>query len=315
MIGLELGSCELELQGVVYPDGKLDLVISVLVTDIQMPVDVDFSGEKLEKDLSSEAELIAFDFNSDDVMYTEIQGNKVLFYAVEDLESLVFTPTIEVSEGATVSPASGTAQDFSKSVTYTITSEDGVVAAVYTAEQAGDVTMFGFEEWTASSGSDPYYEPIGWATSNPANSLLSGVPFPVQRDENSRNGVYCAKIQTQITNSTIAFIPNITAGSLFLGTFSTNILKPKTSTKFGIPYFKKPLKVKGYYKYEPGEVFYDNHTQNDSKKDQLAISAVLYEVEEYTESLTGEDLTTSDKIVAFAQFSNGEKITEYTEFE
>lgn len=34
-------------------------------------------------------------------------------------------PTITVSDKATVSPATGVAQDFSKAVTYTVTAEDG----------------------------------------------------------------------------------------------------------------------------------------------------------------------------------------------
>ncbi|MFY0687681.1 MAG: VCBS repeat-containing protein [Cyclobacteriaceae bacterium] len=42
-----------------------------------------------------------------------------------DTDLTVLTPTIEVSTGATISPASGTAQDFSSAVTYTVTAENG----------------------------------------------------------------------------------------------------------------------------------------------------------------------------------------------
>jgi len=41
------------------------------------------------------------------------------------VESMVQTPIITVSEGATVSPASGVEQDFSGNVVYTVTAEDG----------------------------------------------------------------------------------------------------------------------------------------------------------------------------------------------
>lgn len=41
-------------------------------------------------------------------------------------------PTIEVSEGATVSPASGAEQDFSQPVKYTVTAEDGKSRSEYT---------------------------------------------------------------------------------------------------------------------------------------------------------------------------------------
>ncbi|WP_298607838.1 DUF5018 domain-containing protein, partial [uncultured Spirosoma sp.] len=47
-----------------------------------------------------------------------------------DVTKLV--PTITLSDKATVSPASGIAQDFSKTVTYTVTAEDGSTQA-YTA--------------------------------------------------------------------------------------------------------------------------------------------------------------------------------------
>ena len=43
------------------------------------------------------------------------------------------TPTIAVSTGATISPTSGTAQNFSSSVTYTVTAEDTTTTQAYTA--------------------------------------------------------------------------------------------------------------------------------------------------------------------------------------
>jgi hypothetical protein len=45
-------------------------------------------------------------------------------------------PIIEVSKGASVSPNSGDVQDFSsdKTVTYTVTAEDGVSTKIYTAK-------------------------------------------------------------------------------------------------------------------------------------------------------------------------------------
>lgn len=48
------------------------------------------------------------------------------------------TPTIEVSAGATVTPASGAAQNFSSPVTYKVTAEDGITAQEYTAKVVVD---------------------------------------------------------------------------------------------------------------------------------------------------------------------------------
>lgn len=88
------------------------------------------------------------------------------------------------------------------------------------------------------------------------------------------------------------------------------------STQFGIPYFQKPIRVKGYYKYKPGEKYYyckdpknnSNKAELDPEKtDQGALSAVLYEVDNYTEFLNGETIFNSDKIVAIAQLITGQQ--------
>ena len=70
------------------------------------------------------------------------------FKVLDSAESLVFAPTIEVSAGATVSPASGEEQDFSSAVTYTVTAEDGTVktyAVSVAAKQS--ILSYDFEEW------------------------------------------------------------------------------------------------------------------------------------------------------------------------
>ena len=49
------------------------------------------------------------------------------------------TPTISVSENATVSPTSGTPKDFSNPVTYTVTAEDGEHTKTYVASVVADL--------------------------------------------------------------------------------------------------------------------------------------------------------------------------------
>ncbi len=68
-----------------------------------------------------------------------------------DVTSL--SPSIVVSEGATVNPASGSAQDFSSPVTYTVTAEDGTaqaytVTVTIAASDATEMLSFSFEELT-----------------------------------------------------------------------------------------------------------------------------------------------------------------------
>ncbi|MBV6646635.1 MAG: DUF5018 domain-containing protein [Cyclobacteriaceae bacterium] len=66
-----------------------------------------------------------------------------------DLTSL--SPTVTVSQSATVSPASGAAQDFTSPVTYTVMAEDGstadytVTVSVEAGSDAKDITSFVFE--------------------------------------------------------------------------------------------------------------------------------------------------------------------------
>ncbi|GAB3998690.1 hypothetical protein GCM10028807_47050 [Spirosoma daeguense] len=65
-----------------------------------------------------------------------------------DVTKLV--PTITVSDKATVSPASGVAQDFSKAVTYTVTAEDGTTQA-YTASVVVSTPVVSAGTFTMSS--------------------------------------------------------------------------------------------------------------------------------------------------------------------
>ncbi len=75
-----------------------------------------------------------------------------------DLTDLI--PTIEVSEGATIDPLSGVAQDFSSDVTYTVTAEDGLTiqAWIVTVTEAPstetDITAFSFAEQTGAATID-----------------------------------------------------------------------------------------------------------------------------------------------------------------
>ncbi len=76
---------------------------------------------------------------------------KALLPAGADVAKLV--PTITVSEKATVSPASGVAQDFSKVVTYTVTAEDGSTQ-VYSVTASTDAYYFANVRMTVNETDD-----------------------------------------------------------------------------------------------------------------------------------------------------------------
>ena len=198
---------------------------------------------------------------------------------------------------------------------------------IYVERMASIDTKFTFTKWNASG---KYFEPEGWATSNTAATFLMGMkdddgnpfypantPYPISQSGNN------AKIITVYTKGYNTLIPAITAGSLFLGKFSTNLTNTLKSTQFGVPYSKKPVTFKGTYQYTAGPKYLQvkSITENKveveevaGKTDQCALTVVLYEVTSYDETLDGTNLQTADNIVARAAITN-ETTTGFVSFE
>lgn len=164
-----------------------------------------------------------------------------------------------------------------------------------------------------------------WDSPNKAIVLLKQMAaigytgqFPVNPTEDSYAGAYSAEMKTIDTKGGNLFgnkVPKVTSGTLFLGKFETVMSNQLKSTQFGVPYTKKPLEVKGYYKYSAGEIYYnDMALDSTGMVDSMAMTAVLYEVSDYAETLDGTNIQTSDKIVAIGVLSNGDEKTEYTPF-
>ncbi|MBN2639899.1 MAG: lamin tail domain-containing protein [Bacteroidales bacterium] len=111
-----------------------------------------------------------------------------------DLTSL--TPTIEVSAGATISPLSGSSQNFSAPVTYTVTAQDASTqdwTVTVVAETAQNVPIYDIQYTTDASGDSPYKDMAvkthGVVTGlNIYNSVFKG--FYIQDSIGAWNGVY-----------------------------------------------------------------------------------------------------------------------------
>ena len=144
--------------------------------------------------------------------------------------------------------------------------------------------------------------------------------------DDSHSGTAAAKIQSIDTKGQdlgIAKAPKVTTGSLFLGKFKTDIFNTLNSTKFGIPCKEKPISLRGWYKYTPG----DNYVDGSDKKnvlehleivDECSIMAVLYEAvdsEGKEVILTGHDIASSEYRVAVAVLEDGGAKAEWTTFE
>lgn len=347
----KLGKCNVKVDGEVRND-KLVLQIEVAVpAPLNQTVRVTFNGNRLTGAESSAAEITAFTFaqgmggNSVVVMQPQISGTDITFTVSdtakrETLKTLI--PTITVSEKATVTPASGVAQDFSGKVTYTVIAEDGT-QQVYTVV-ARTSRLYDFESWVFNSAgavddagnkvpSDlDYSDPAGWATGNSALVFLKAFEFcPLAAVGVGETDGRSGKGARLVSNDTkggfmMTVVPKVTAASLFLGEFVVDMKNTLKSTHFGVPYYGQPQTVKGFYKYKAGKSYYRTEVSGNNVKgvevpemsDSCAITAVLYEVNDYnTEWLDGVTLydPATSNIVAIGMFTDGAEKSAFTPFE
>lgn len=335
-----IGTCPVESGITLWGDS---VTVELDITWNGVDVNVVYNGKKLTGTESTEAYILAFSFDSSlleanaRVVSSRVNDDYTISVVVDstaDVTGLV--PTITVSDGATVSPESGVAQDFSSPVTYTVLSESGTVTNEYTVSITGYQTSFyGFEDWTEDTSTTNYSFPVadGWASCNQAVMLIKMMgeavtpainytgDYPVNPTDDSYSGTYAAKLEAVDTQGGyLSFfnqtIPKVTPATLFLGTFNAYaaMSDAMATTSFGTIYSKKPLSVSGYYKYTPGDVLYDVDGNVLDGQDACSMAAVLYEVDSESETLDGSNIYTSDKIVAMGMFTSSETVSEYTEF-
>lgn len=311
----------------------VDLDIAAKLGDLEQAVKVVYEGTKLTGSESSEAKIASFIIDDEAVVEQPVineEAGTIVFAVNEKAASFKFTPIIEISEGATITPASGVEQDFSnnKKVTYTVMAEDGTVK-VYTAfvEGTRSVWKYSFEEWKEGTKNDELLSKGLWAGSAAGAGFLGGT---LLRKETREDGTYAAKLITfEYPNEPSSLVPKITAGSIFIGKFD---MMPAlqgdrlSCTKFGLDAETvglggKPLRFKGVYKYESGSNYLDASNHEDVKpvdiKDKGQIQAILYKVQTGEDGkeivLTGHDVNTSELRVAVANIIV-EDIKEYTPF-
>ncbi len=335
-----IDKCGVVVEGTIG-NGKTKIDLDIDVTALGQKVEVEFNGTKLKGDENSEAKIISFVFeNAPFVTEQPIinEDNKTISFKVlesatnEDLATL--TPTIEISPKAVITPTSGVTQNFTQNVTYTVIAEDGTEAN-YTVSIAGrQIAMkLSFDEWeSVGSGNSKHDEPVEefLATSASAASLLwlfGFTDFPLYKEEEDVVAGGAAKLYTMNTSSkTSSWVPAITSGSIFTGTFKLDLKDRLNSTKFGILYDQKPVHFRGWYKYTPGTTFIDGSTATKPEEveerpeltDECSIMAVLYEAKDADGNeviLTGHDINTSEYRVAVAALANGGAQSEYTYFD
>lgn len=260
--------------------------------------------------LNMEADILSFSFKENIIDGVIVPTNEVIDIYIDeprDLSSL--TPVITVTAGATVEPASGTVQDFSGPVYYTVTSEDGnwqrrYKVTVYCPSE----WSFDFENWHTVNNA--YEHPLGWCSANAGvvtmNAMLpsgSRVEYPTYKTTSSYMGNYAAEVQTRLGGQA-GYIPSIISGSLFLGSFNTMyaLTSPLKCPQFGVTYTydssNPPTKLTGWIKYKRGSVFIDeNGKVVTDGKDKCMFYARIFEG---TEPLDGTNVQSSDRIIAEA---------------
>ena len=233
-------------------------------------------------------------------------------------------PIFRLTPGATISPESGSLQDFSKGpVTYTVTSEDKQWSRTYQVSiKKGQTAMpneieFEFEDAYISKGYYNWQENWNgnkldiWATGNSgfkmSNSSSKPEKYPTVMIENGHRGKG-VQLTTRRTSGLADPVKKpIAAGNLFIGQFDATdaLFDAMKATKFGHPFCfsAKPAKLEGWYKYQAGENFTDKNMKPLDRHDYGTIYAVLYEnIDEKGNAvlLYGANVQTSKQIVALA---------------
>lgn len=245
-------------------------------------------------------------------------------------------PVFTLTPGATIEPESGSTQDFSSPVRYTVTSEDGQWHRTYSIsieeEKVQEIpTIFHFEDTRIENGYYVFYETsenqeLTWASGNGGFRLAinnaDASEYPTTVEEAGYSGK-CAKLVTRTTGSLGAMVGMpIAAGNLFIGKFnlSNALSNPLKATQLGTTFYHKPLKIKGYYKYTPGDKFYANGSYTN-QVDKFDIYAIFYENKDENGESVMLDGTLpvlnyeNSNLVALAQFNDTQVYNSWQSFE
>lgn len=261
---------------------------------------------------------------SDTLVNVQSDQTKIEFTMKPSAALTKQAPIFRLTPGATISPESGSLQDFSKGpVTYVVTSENKQWSRTYQVSiKKGQTTMpkekeFEFEDAYLSKGYYNWQENwngdiLGiWATGNSGFNISNPSAKPKEyptvmiEDGHRRKGV---QLTTRRTGGFADVVKKpIAAGNLFIGQFNATdaLTDAMKATKFGRPFSfsAKPVKLEGWYKYQAGEKFTDKNMQELDRHDYGTIYAVLYEnIDEKGNAvlLYGDNVQTSKQIVALA---------------
>lgn len=342
-----LGEVAADLKGTIV-DKKMNL--SLDIDAFGLTVAVSFDGESVIE--SKVAKMEEMKIEGPGIVGRQSTASKLTLQVWDDVKDseLLLTPIFKLSEKATVDSVTVNVRgqkpvkltqdqvegkapiDFSvlkgskDFIKYFLAAEDPKNKGsylIYMERLASDLnTHYDMQgEWVDKN-------PKGLASSNAAAGafFMMGITLPAPGAPVTKTDDGAARITTFKSVSKDGFnsaaVPALTAGTLFLGNFKVDMNNTLKSTKFGVPYRKKPTTLKFAYKYIPGETVYKSVTGTDGKNraevltdrtDECSIAAYLYEVDDYAETLDGTNINNSKKVILKAELADGTAKTNYTE--
>lgn len=267
----------------------LGILVASCIKDEAPNAEADITGISFKEDILANSYI---DMNPS---YDEaLDAYPIRVNVKEETDVTKLASVFELTPGATINPASGSNQDFTSPVRYTVTSQDKnwkrVYAVTVREQKASNIpTTFHFENVRlVQQAYQEFYEEqdggneLVWASGNKgfrwAMSKADVEDYPTVQYDNGKTGK-CAKLETRLTGDlgNMVGMP-IAAGNLFIGSFDmlNAITNPLSATRFRTPFYNKPLRLTGYYKYKAGEKFYENGTYTD-RKDMMNIYAIFYD--------------------------------------
>ncbi len=262
----------------------------------------------------------------------DMQHIAPLFILTQD--SKIF---MQDSEGEWTIPADGVARDFSKGgQKYMVVSSNGKSHHIYTLSfNCQEVaTEYHFERFELNDSTKDenggwkkniahYYiwkeydmngaYQTSWASGNPGFGIskVNNQPkdYPTTPCEGV-NGGMGIKLTTMDTGGIAAMMNmRLAAGNIFLGEFdvSTALKDARASTRFGVPFNRKPLQLRGWMSYVPGEKYQDQNGKIIDRADSCDVYALIYRnKDEYgnTITLNGNTIPNSPYIVGKARLSD-----------
>lgn len=278
---------------------------------------------------------------SDTLVHISSEESTIQFNVRRTADLTQLSPRFIITEGATISPASGSTHDFSQgSVSYTVTSQDKQWSRQYqvffqpVTMTVTDTVKYDFEYFGPDSKYQKFYEWYEesngiverlWATGNGgfflANSSKAPEDYPTVPVYNGYEG-NCVKLITLDTGPLGRSTGRpIAAGNLFLGYFNTELALRDAlhATEMGVPFTHQPRKLTGYYRFQPGPE-YKNKAQQvlENYTDSADVYAVLYRNHDEAGRpvvLYGDNVLTSPLIVSKARVKYLKPTNEWTFFE